>query len=255
MDKQQLQPALREWRNHMCDPRILLVCVALSVFLAIIVPFGAAHEMPAIGRFGYWLLTVVATYCAGALINGLASHMLRPRLSLSAVIGLSCIAAGIAISALVTAINFFAIGQLPTLGTLPLYLGSIFIIAFIIAGLFHVLSKPNERAHTLPATILDRMPYDKRGRLMVLSVEDHYVRNTTTKGAGFVLLRLSDAMRETGDVAGLQVHPSHWIALSAVKTARRDGDRAILTIISGDDIPVSRRYMPDIKEAGLLARS
>ena len=89
---------------------------------------------------------------------------------------------------------------------------------------------------------------------MALSVEDHYVRIMTSKGADVVLLRLSDAMRETGDELGLQVHRSHWVALSAVKSTRRDGDRAILTLTTGEDIPVSRRYMPDIKEAGLLAR-
>jgi len=69
-----------------------------------------------------------------------------------------------------------------------------------------------------------------------------------------VLMRLSDAMKETGDLPGAQVHRSHWVAFSAVRAARRDGDRAILTLTSGVEIPVSRANLPKVKEAGLLPR-
>ncbi|MGB1209445.1 MAG: LytTR family DNA-binding domain-containing protein, partial [Paracoccaceae bacterium] len=64
----------------------------------------------------------------------------------------------------------------------------------------------------------------------------------------------ADAIREVGTTPGLQVHRSHWVALSAITAARRDKDRAILTLCSGDDIPVSRANIPKVKEAGLLPR-
>ena len=252
MDKRQLQPALREWRDHMTAPLTLLVFGAVSIVLAIVVPFGAESEVSAVARFGYWLLTVVTTYGAGALINGLTGRLLRQ--SLPVVIAVSCIATGIAIFALVTGINYVVLDHLPAASDLPIYLGNIFVIAFIIAGLFHAVNRPREATTALPPSILDRLPYEKRGRLMALSVEDHYVRIMTSKGADVVLLRLPDTMRETGDELGLQVHRSHWVALFAVKSTRRDGDRAILTLTTGEPPPVSRRYMPDIKEAGLLAR-
>ena len=89
---------------------------------------------------------------------------------------------------------------------------------------------------------------------MSLSVQDHYVEVTTTKGRELILLRLGDAMAEVGETAGLQVHRSHWVATDQVTAARRDGARAILTMSDGRDIPVSRTYVPAIKEAGLLSR-
>jgi len=101
---------------------------------------------------------------------------------------------------------------------------------------------------------LQRVPLEKRGALLALSVEDHYVRVHTAKGTEMVLMRLSDAMRETGALPGAQVHRSHWVAFHAVRAARRDGDRAILTLSSGVDIPVSRANLPKVKEAGLLPR-
>lgn len=67
-----------------------------------------------------------------------------------------------------------------------------------------------------------------------------------------LLLRLTDAMTETGETAGMQVHRAHWVAVKQVKTASRTGDRAILTMAQGPDIPVSHRDIPALTEAGLL---
>ena len=78
------------------------------------------------------------------------------------------------------------------------------------------------------------------------------LRVATSTGTDLILMRLSDAMDETGDVAGMQVHRSHWVATGEVTAARRDGARAILTLSDGRDIPVSRTYVPAVKEAGLL---
>jgi DNA-binding LytR/AlgR family response regulator len=42
------------------------------------------------------------------------------------------------------------------------------------------------------------------------------------------------------------------VALKAVTAARREGDRAILTIVDGTEIPVSRSNVPGLREEGLL---
>ena len=96
------------------------------------------------------------------------------------------------------------------------------------------------------------MPLDKRGPLISLSVQDHYVDIVTTRGREMLLLRLSDAIRETQPTPGLRVHRSHWVALDQVSSARRDGARAVLTMSDGRDIPVSRSHVAAVKEAGLF---
>ena len=67
-------------------------------------------------------------------------------------------------------------------------------------------------------------------------------------------MRLSDAIRESAPEPGLQVHRSHWVARAQVRAARRIGDRAVLTMTTGDDIPASRAHIPALKEAGHLLR-
>ena len=107
-------------------------------------------------------------------------------------------------------------------------------------------------ATTQSPALLDRLPFDKRGPLLALSVSDHYVEVRTSKGHELLLMRLSDAIRETAPEPGLQIHRSHWVAKSAVQSARRDGARAFLTLIDGTEVPASRTYLPALKEAGLL---
>jgi DNA-binding LytR/AlgR family response regulator len=103
-----------------------------------------------------------------------------------------------------------------------------------------------------PPAILDRLPLDRRGALVALSAEDHYVRVVTRTGEALVLIRLADAMRETGDLPGLQVHRSHWVALDAVRAVRRSGDGAVLTLATGHELPASRRFIPALRQAALL---
>ena len=67
-------------------------------------------------------------------------------------------------------------------------------------------------------------------------------------------MRLSDAMKEVGTTHGAHVHRSHWAAFDQVASVRREGDRAVLTMKTGIEIPVSRANISQIKEAGLLPR-
>ncbi|MCW1932118.1 LytTR family DNA-binding domain-containing protein [Pararhodobacter zhoushanensis] len=97
-----------------------------------------------------------------------------------------------------------------------------------------------------------RLPLDKRGALISLSVQDHYVEVVTLRGRELLLMRLSDAIAETGGDVGLQVHRSHWVALDQVRAARREGARGVLTLSDGREIPVSRTYAAAAKAAGLF---
>lgn len=62
----------------------------------------------------------------------------------------------------------------------------------------------------------------------------------------------TDAIKEMGETKGLRVHRSHWMARGPVTAARRD--RAILPLVTATKLPVSRRNVSVIREAGLLPR-
>ncbi len=240
----------------MGQPVTLAALAAVGVVLGLAGPFGTERLLDLLPRTAYWLWIVAATYGAGALV----SAVLRARLAAWPVwrsVLAEGIASGLVIALLVLASNALVFGWIPTGAELPEFLATLLVITIIVnAGLHHLASQrpKDDPPPQTPPAILERLPLDKRGPLVALSVEDHYVRVRTVKAEVLLLMRLSDAMRETGDVAGGQVHRSHWVAWGQVTAARREGDRAILSMTWGGEIPVSRANVAKIREAGLLPR-
>ena len=251
------QLALREWRRHLLHPLTLTALSAVSLVLCLIGPFGTLSSLSLLPRAAYWTVLTVLGYVIGYLI---AYAVLRPSLSgmahLARILLAGCLT-GCAMTALVSALNWLVFGIVPIgPGSLTLA-GTTLVISVIVMAVIDLFSRhlspaPADAPQTVP--LLDRLPFDKRGPLVAISVEDHYVRVRTTKGEEMILLRLADAIREVGATPGAQVHRSHWAAFDQVASATRDGDRAALQMTKGGDIPVSRRHIPTIKEAGLLPR-
>lgn len=247
------QSTLREWRDHITQPLALAIFAGLALILTLIAPFGTDRAIGPLHRFFYWLLIAVLTYAIGSLAHQLAHDKFRARPVLRILSSATITAAGA--NLVVFVVNLVVLSYVPAGAALLTSVVNISVIAMTIAVMFHLL-------HDRPATVekrqlcalLDRLPLEKRAALVALSVEDHYVRVRTLSGEEVLLMRLSDAIRETGDSRGLQVHRSHWVALEQVQSARRKGDGAILRMSTGPDIPVSRSNIPTIKEAGLLPR-
>ncbi|MCU4652620.1 LytTR family transcriptional regulator [Roseibacterium sp. SDUM158016] len=254
MNGRQPQTALRELRRHFASPVTLGTLLAISAMLTLVAPFGTDASLPLGGRALYWSALVLATYATGYAVD----VALRPRLAHRVAQAVLPLAIALAVTLIVIGVNRFAFGSFPDGDGRIGDVLTIFAVAALAAGAVQMVSGVMDRSRSAPETaapaILDRLPLDKRGALVALSVEDHYVRVRTVKGEDMLLMRLSDAIRETAPEPGLRVHRSHWVATAAVRAARREGDRAILSMSAGGDIPVSRSHMPAVKDAGLLPR-
>lgn len=258
MSDRPTQLALREWRSHMRHPATLVALGAVAVILTLVAPYGTGDALRPFPRLGYWALIVPATYGAGSLVVTVLRHVLPPW-PYALRMGVAGLVAGVTVAFVVLGINAVALGFVPDRAALPGFIlnvaGVAMVVTLAIAAITRQMAQqPPDPYQAAPPPVLQRVPLEKRGALIALSVEDHYVRVQTTAGAEMVLMRLTDAIKETGSVAGAQVHRSHWVAYNAVRAGRRDGDRAILTLVSGAEIPVSRSNLSKVKEAGLLPR-
>ena len=111
----------------------------------------------------------------------------------------------------------------------------------------------NEASEKTPAKILARLPIHlQSSELYALSAEDHYVRVHTSKGDDIILMRLSDAILETGDVEGLKVHRSWWVAQSAIDDIKSKGRSAEITLKNTHKVPVSRNALKLVRNMGWL---
>lgn len=252
---------LREWWHHLRQPIALAMMAGVAIVLSMMAPFGTDSSLRPVPRLTFWVAITTSTYAVGAFVAirvRAAWPADRPHGARIALIGLMT---GLAVTVTVILLNWAALGHLPGSAGLP---ATVFGIAVIVSVMFELLAMqqdlsarpgPSIAPHAAAPAILDRLPVERRGALLALSAEDHYVRVRTDRGDALCLMRLSDAMRETTGVAGFQVHRSHWVARQAVAATRRDGDKALIRLTDGTELPVSRRYVPILKEAGLLPRT
>jgi len=84
------------------------------------------------------------------------------------------------------------------------------------------------------------VPADKRGPLVALSAQDHYVNIITKNGNFLNRMSLAEAMAITPEALGLQVHRSHWVAYDAMLSLEKIAERYFLTLQNGSQIPVAK---------------
>lgn len=112
-------------------------------------------------------------------------------------------------------------------------------------------SKNND--HRAGDDFLNRLPTEIGKELICFVMEDHYLRIYTSDGEHLLLHRMKDALQELTDYNGIQVHRSWWIAIDKVKKVKKERRKATITMTNGVEVPVSQKYLPLIKEVGLIA--
>ena len=117
-------------------------------------------------------------------------------------------------------------------------------------GPYHGPIEPLEQA-ALPR-IVRRLDAALQGRLVAMTVRDHYVDVYTVKGRGSVLLRFADAMAEAEGEAGGQIHRSHWVAWWAVTGVDKAEGKVWVTLAQDMRLPVSKSHRAKLEERGLL---
>lgn len=258
-----LSLALRETRAHLGHPVALATLAALSLILGLSGPFSTYEMLRGGPRLVYWTMIVFGTYGVGTLVTEFLALALRKRkLAIWQLAIVTGLANGVINTAFLLVLNWLAFSPAPH--PLDAWIGLFSFVTCVSVAISAVHAQadhhrqPARAAPAVPSqpTLLSRLPLDRRGALVSIRVQDHYVEVTTTGGSAMLLMRLSDAIAETAPEPGLQVHRSHWVALSRIAAARRNGETALLTLSDGREVPVSRGKLAEVQAAGLLpARS
>tara|TARA_B100001167_G_C16763181_1_gene302622 strand:- start:53 stop:901 length:849 start_codon:yes stop_codon:yes gene_type:complete len=256
-----------------------LVLAILTLGVSYAGPFGTYDTMSWPVRFGYWGTVNVVSMVFGASCRAIALHYLG---RYSYWIGALATTVLMTLTFTPTLLFIIRLWQGPVLGASalpPLSLSVAFVTALILLAVLllqrhkarveakiqaRAASEIEERVEEVRKTIppiralprlLDRIEPELRGPLLHLTVRDHYVDITTTKGSSAILMRLSDAIAETEGFAGIQVHRSHWVSLDAVRGSVTYKGRLFLLLSNGSEVPVSRGYRAAVEQAGLLTEA
>jgi hypothetical protein len=250
-----MQLALRDLRDEFSHPPTLAALAGVAVVVGISGPFGTLDAFSVLPRMAYWALVVPLTYGAGFL-GTRAAHPYLPRGPRALRIALAALGSAIAVTLVLGTLNTGLGLNLGSARDLALGFTAVYVICLVIETVGTVLQTHAAKQSTAPQTpaLLSRLPLEKRGALLAITAEDHYITVITTKGREMLLMRLSDAMAEAAPVTGLQIHRSHWVALAGVVSVARLGDGAEALLIDGDRLPIARARMTDARASGLLPR-
>ena len=218
--------------------------VALAAFAAVFLSASGAFDTesaPPLSRLAYWVaISVVAIAALESAHLGLRAWLPQAPESRLRLIGLSMLvlpATGLAL--LLCKLVFGGYPKLVDYVTLLPGTAGILVSLQLVLG--HS-AKPVQPAPKPADTgvLVDALPLPLRGaRIDALQAEDHYVRIYTSAGDALVRMRLRDAIMAVGP--GLRPHRSWWVAQHSVTgLRRRRGGTAVLTILGGRRVPVSR---------------
>lgn len=254
-----LQSTLRQMQGHFSERRTWIGLMLAAMVLGLAGPFGTFAIQPLVLRFAYWVAVTLLTYTAGYFLGAMLeiAHPLRGHWLRVPAYGL---AVSIPVTAVVVCVQLatFGIDRADVPGVVELWLYCAMTSVAIFAAEAAIKGVRDSRAGSRDASpaaapaLLDRLPPGQRGRLSHLSMQDHYVDVVTDRGRSLLLLRLADAMRETEGIAGVQIHRSHWVACDAVTRALRRDGKVLLEMRDGTQLPVSRSFLPAVRQAGLL---
>lgn len=254
------------FKAELRNPVPYLAWVGLSVMIAIAGPFGSYVVLSLPERLMFWSICI-----GGALLVGVAV-----RIAVHTWLGVTDMRrAAVLIAVICAAVMawpFKLLGQAMFPVSQTVFSASVLDIALFIFAVSLSIGAFRRSLLAVPAAqLLDPIPGDPtdpamvttlprivqrlepqvRGRLIAMTVRDHYVDVFTTSGRGSVLIRFADAVAEAEGEPGDQIHRSHWVAWWAVKAVERDSGKVWLRMCPEMRLPVSKTHRDKLVERGL----
>lgn len=230
-------------------------------------PFGTTDLLDPWERAVFWFMVVTISVLFGFLVRAVVFTLIprNRRLAQEAlVIALLVVLLSPTIWWIMQEFSEQTATRGPDLGLVVFY---VFILAFSVIALRHLVPALDRRiAGQQPGvTVADaaeqapeprltwRLDADMVGPILRLSGQDHHVQVATATGTQMLRMRLVDAISEMGPVEGYCTHRSHWVTRAAIARIDRENSQKIwIVLTNGDRVPVSRKYRPDLEEAGIL---
>lgn len=256
----------------------LLITLAISLVIGYLGPFNT-YQMPWLQRTMYWVILIFAGHFIYSQVDRFIHWYFQEKKpnKILAFIVPSMIGAAI-LSFVVEYVSYVFVGRpLAFPENFLFFYPKVFILGLALEsfGKITELARNNNQLQSEPQDkrpverqakrqdkpietsnkyqdFLNRIP-DKLGdELVCFCMEDHYLQVYTTQGNHMMLMRMKDALLELQDYHGLQVHRSWWVAIDEVVDAKKFSRKATLTMSNDMQVPVSQKYLPALKEVGII---
>ena len=243
------------FQSILCELRsrnAILLSLAIFLCCAISGPFGTYERLHLIERLLFWAPLIIVAHFTVGLSHKVAIEVLRDRSHLYAG-AISAVLFSLFYAPFVyiySRIGPFSNAHSDTTFT---YVAVIVLCFALILCVAVVIVQYNKADEVAMPRLYGRLPEGTTGRIMRLTVRDHYVIVCLDTGQEHrLLMRLADAVDEMEHVEGFLTHRSHWVAKESIHTAGKRDAREFLRMTCGAEVPVSKTYRSNVEQAGFL---
>ncbi|MCF6274707.1 MAG: LytTR family transcriptional regulator DNA-binding domain-containing protein [Robiginitomaculum sp.] len=224
---------------------MLTVCTIAGVILTVLAPYGTSVFSP-FPRFVYWVGLCLAGGFGASAANVIA-YVFKREFGPWQMALVQSVTSTLAVSTIILIMALIAYGM-PSAKNFFITMFYVWVIAAVISSIGALLSRQkNDKPAPERAVLYERLPPHLRSAdIYALAAEDHYVRVITARGGELVLMRLSDAVKETAPIKGLSPHRSWWVAEAGVDKV----NKSEIILRSGQTVPISRTGMKLVRAAG-----
>ncbi len=263
--------------------RICCVALGAGLLLGTIGPFGTFENMDTTTRFGFWVGGIlIGMIIHVPLFYGAAWVGNQYRVPAWAWISLSAVIAALPMTFVINGIFASMLGA-TNLDSMPRLYPFVLAISLPMQWLSYLTTDrvmlalpfvsgvpdlevsgqllsvplvanaaPMSATSTKAPALAARLPARLGKAIILLEMEDHYVRVHTLLGDALIHMRMADAELELGGIDGMLVHRSYWVARSSITGWQRDGKTLLLQVSNGKSVPVARDRQPLVRAAGWL---
>ncbi len=230
----------------------------MIVLFALIGPFGTFESMALPKRFLYWSFCMLSCWTIATVTISFLEVLcedrdIQPLVLFSVGAVLATFPMAVWLHHVVPLVPGFPDSSgywSRFLDSLPISLTFSMIVYFALSGSFR--DDEAEKFRQLDNPLQKRLSPEKRGPVRHMSMQDHYISVTTTRGSELVLMRMSDAVAALREADGLQIHRSHWVSKEAVVGSTRENGQPIVVLADETRLPVSRSFTKSAREAGII---
>lgn len=234
------------------------IVVVLMIVAAFSGPFGTYFHGPFLMRLLYWAVGIGGGIAVARTVRGVfarwlgaLSYPLREPLILLAVTAIYTPLLQLWTVFLFEARTFETVSFWQLAAKVLAVCIMVSVMRFFVSELIkHMPAKPTHR--TDRARLLRRLPDDADQTVLRLSAEGHIVHVVMEQARYALRMRFGDAVNEMDAADGFCTHRSHWVARVAIAGTKTCNGRPVLVLSNGDEVPVSRKYQPELEAAGIL---
>ena len=251
--------------------RLSLLMIAIGVFIGFLAPFGM-HTFNKFISIGYWSMTCLLGYWVFSPLHSLGLRILQPSIqNIWVTYCITLVFSSLIFSLLVPLLNMtvlslsfdyvdgilFAFPQVLTIGAVLTLVSAAKQKYFAQQQQLESINQQTTSitkatveqalAHKQLTDFLALLPIEKRGSLLCLEMDDHYLKVHTDKGQHLVLMRFKDALEKLSAFSGFQTHRSWWVAEGAISKINKQGRKYKIILTNHLQVPVSKTYEQKIR--------